>query len=55
MHKNALTVNALVVTFLTHALHLAEQQYKSVYKLDQSQQMAPPSQSQNATQFPLLP
>lgn len=55
MRKNALTVNALIVTFLTHALHLAEQQYKSVYKLDQSQQMAPPSQSQNATQFPLLP
>ena len=56
MHKNALTVNALIVTFLTHVLHLAQQQYKSVYKLDQSQQMAPPShQSQNPTQFPLLP
>lgn len=55
MRKNAL-LNALIVTFLTHVLYLAQQQYKSIYKLDQSQQMAPPShQSQNPTQFPLLP
>lgn len=56
MHKNALTVNASIVTHLTHGLHLAQQQYKSVYKMDWSQQMAPPShQYQNHTQSPLLP
>lgn len=47
---------ALIAACLTHVLHLAQQQYKSIYKLDRSQQMAPPNhQALNPTQLPLLP